>query len=90
MHLIITGSPDELDVISKAVSPDNKIGLPIGVTLECFPRNDSIEYNVCMNTRDGRDVLTLKSTVNDLIEHLKLARKVYDTVSSDTVSTDNT
>ncbi|MEB3755629.1 MAG: hypothetical protein GSR79_02025 [Desulfurococcales archaeon] len=79
VRLIVTGPSEELNVISKAVSPDNKIGLPTGVTLEWFPREGSIEYNICIYAKEGGDVLTLKSTVNDLVEHLELAKKVYDT-----------
>jgi urease gamma subunit len=77
VKIIITGSSRELDVVSKSVAPDNNQGLPSGITLEFNSSEEMVKYNLCTNAEDGHDVLSLKNTVTDLIEHLKVADNVY-------------
>ncbi|MCE4614869.1 MAG: hypothetical protein F7B60_05025 [Desulfurococcales archaeon] len=90
VRIIVKGSSDEVNIVSKSVSPDNDLGLPSGVTLDLVPRDNIVEYNICMNATEGRDLLSLKNTVIDLIEHLKIADCVYHTVVPQSVNTDNT
>jgi hypothetical protein len=76
----VKGLPREIEVISRALSPDDKIGIPRNIDLESNLLEDELNYKVCALIENSRDILTLKNTLIDIIEHMKIASKVYTTV----------
>ncbi len=76
----VTGPLEEIEVISGALSPDDKIGVPENISLESNLTENELNYKVCTLIKSSRDILTLKNTVIDIIEHMKIASKAYTAV----------
>jgi len=76
----VTGPPREIEIVSGALSPDDKIGIPENIGLESNLTGNELNYKVCTLIKSSRDILTLKNTVIDIIEHVKIASKAYTAV----------
>ena len=88
VKMTIEGSLEEIEVVSRAVSPDDKIDVPKNIILESSLEGNELNYKVCTLVQSSRDILTLKNTVIDIIEHMKIASKAYTAVHN--LKADNT
>ncbi len=80
-EIIISGiNPHLAEAIRKALEPDN-IGIPESISIRIVEKEDKIRI-IVEYTGSPRNILTLRNTVDDLLEHLNIAVKAIESVKN--------
>ena len=68
---LVYGEEREAEAILKSISPDN-IDLPKGLMIRAFTEKSKL---IALITYDGDNLLTLRSTIDDLLSCISVAEK---------------
>ena len=68
---LVYGGEREAEAILKSISPDN-IDLPKGLVIRTFTEKRNL---IALITYDGDNLLTLRSTIDDLLSCISVAEK---------------
>ncbi len=80
-EIIISGiDPHLAEAIRKTLEPDN-IGVPEGISIKIMEEEDKIRI-IVEYMGSPRNILTLRNTVDDLLEHLNIAVKAIESVKN--------
>jgi len=73
---LVYGGEREAEAILKSISPDN-IDLPKGLMIRTFTEKGRL---IALITYDGDNLLTLRSTVDDLLSCISVAEKTLSSL----------
>jgi len=73
---LVYGEEREAEAILKSISPDN-IDLPKGLMIRAFTEKSNL---IALLTYDGDNLLTLRSTIDDLLSCISVAEKTLSSL----------
>ena len=73
---LVYGGEREAEAILKSISPDN-INLPKGLMIRTFTERRKL---IALITYDGDNLLTLRSTIDDLLSCISVAEKTLSSL----------
>ncbi len=80
-EIIISGiNPHLAEAIRKALEPDNT-SIPESISIKIVEEEDKIRI-IVEYMGSPRNILTLRNTVDDLLEHLNIAVKAIESVKN--------
>ncbi len=79
IEVILEGNNKKLESLIKAIKPDN-VNVPENISIEEEVHKDKAIIVVNGIVKEPKDVLRIRNTVDDLLEHLILSHRVIETV----------
>ncbi len=79
IEVILKGNHRKLESLIKAIKPDN-VNVPENISIKEDVHEDKAIIIVNGIVKEPKDVLRIRNTIDDLLEHLILSHKVIETV----------